>query len=423
MQHLADDSFVAVKSPPDVLWILNNQKSDIQELFQRPSFTYNDFVAFLEDRGWAADRKDDFKLKSDGSVRAKKEKKKPEKRDGESTARGAPGTYDDTKDARKDKTAPAPTYNRHEIWQAWLFFALITCVVRKRRNAKQHSGGQERQDDHSHDTIPILTFEDLVTPGGELLTTEKLPSALQQWHDYVKATTPKAKLPSRLIEADRALELAHRVIRANMVPKAPRPQERAPLAVSSRRKQHMDGGAYGNGFTNQLNGSILGVSPLDLDLEVAPQAGTPDDDEPHDEQFSEMALCLMVLGETLSAAKKQIMNDLGLRINGWLVEDDEGWGPPSYVLSKMEAMGWCPRARAVLQGQLAPAQSCSIQPSKCTRKSPGIKATTNIVMPWCATMYRALTTPSAERRSFTSHSITPMSSYVLPEEAEWNADC
>lgn len=352
MQHLADDSFVAVKSPPDVLWILNDQKSDIQELFQRPSFTYNDFVAFLEHRGWAADRKDGFKLKWDVSAGAKWEKKKGERRDGESTARGALGAYSNAKDVKKDATAPDLTYNRHEIWQAWLFFALIACVVRKRRNPKQHSGGQERQGDHSHDTIPILTFEDLVTPGGELLTTEKLPAALQQWHDCIKATTPKAKLRSRLIEADRALELAHRVIRANLVPSASRPQERAALAVSSLRKRHMNGRAYGQGFASQLNGGVLAVNPLDLTSEVAPQAGPPDDDEPYDEQFSEMALCLMVLGETLSAAKKQVMNDLGLRINGWLVEDDEGWGPPSYVLSKMETMGWCPRARAVLQGQL-----------------------------------------------------------------------
>lgn len=331
MQHLADDSFVAVKSPPDVLWILDKQKSDIQKLFQRPSFTYNDFVSFLEQRGWTADRKDDFKLKRDVSAKTKKEKK-VEKRDGESTARGAPGAYNNIDNAKKDVTGPALTYDKHEIWQAWLFFALIACVVRERTNTPQLKGGQERQDDNNHGTIPILTFQDLVTPGDDpLLTTEKLPGALQKWHDCVKATTPKAKLRARLIEADRALELARRVIRANLVPEPPRPEESSPLDVGSRRIPHL--------------------RPFESDLWKAPQAEDAYDDEPHDEQFSEMALCLMVLGETLSAAKKQVMNDLGLRINGWLVEDDEGWGPPSYVLSRMEK-AWCPRARAVLQGQL-----------------------------------------------------------------------
>jgi hypothetical protein len=58
----------------------------------------------------------------------------------------------------------------------------------------------------------------------------------------------------------------------------------------------------------------------------------------------------MVLGETLSAVKTHIMKDLGLTINGWFMDDDEGWGPPSYVIARMESEGWCRRAQTVLRG-------------------------------------------------------------------------
>jgi hypothetical protein len=60
----------------------------------------------------------------------------------------------------------------------------------------------------------------------------------------------------------------------------------------------------------------------------------------------------MVLGETLSAVQTHIMKDLGLTINGWFMDDDEGWGPPSFIFAKMESEGWCRRARTVLRGQL-----------------------------------------------------------------------
>ncbi|KAK4234594.1 hypothetical protein C8A03DRAFT_37627 [Achaetomium macrosporum] len=349
MQHLADESFVDVKSAPRVLFNLDKdeQKSDIEDLFKRPNFTYNDFVAFLEDRGWTADRKDDFKLKE--VVRPRKEKQEPGRGGGGPAATGS----------------PVPSYNREEIWQAWLFFALIACVVRKRgqptrpranlmardrRKETLHGVSDHgRQDDQTDGTVPILTFKDLVNPTCDFLTTEKLPAALQEWHDCIKATNPKAKLRARLIEADRALELARRVIRANLVPKLPDPEESASLAGRSPRDSHRRQNGYGNGHALHLNGVIPRLSSLEMELTGARQ--TIPEDEPGDDRFPELSLCLMVLGETLSAAKKQIMSDLGLRINGWLVDDDEGWGPPSYVLSRMEK-SWCPRARAVLQGQL-----------------------------------------------------------------------
>jgi len=85
-------------------------------------------------------------------------------------------------------------------------------------------------------------------------------------------------------------------------------------------------------------------SDLDLDLDLELEQEIDDKPQP------ELALCLMLLGETLSAAKTQIMNDLGLRINGWLTDDAVGWGPPSYVLTRLST--WCPRAQKVLLGQL-----------------------------------------------------------------------
>jgi hypothetical protein len=349
MQHLADESFVDVKNPPRVLFNLDRdrQRSDIEELFTRSHFTYNDFVGFLEDRGWTADRKDDFKLKE--VARAMRERQEPGRGAGGLTATGV----------------PAPSYTKEEIWQAWLFFALIACVVRKRRQPTQsrsNLAGRDRrretlhgvsdhgrQDDQTDGTVPILTFKDLVNPTCEFLTTNKLPGALQEWHDCVKATTPKAKLRARLIEADRVLELVRRVIRANLVPKPPDPEDSASLAGRSPRDSHRRQNGYGNGSARHPNLAIHSLSSPELELLGTHQAVL--EDEPGDDRFPELSLCLMVLGETLSAAKKQVMSELGLRINGWLVDDDEGWGPPSYVLSRMEK-SWCPRARAVLQGQL-----------------------------------------------------------------------
>ena len=35
-----------------------------------------------------------------------------------------------------------------------------------------------------------------------------------------------------------------------------------------------------------------------------------------------------------------------------LYDEGLGWGPPDYVLDKMTAQKWCPRAKHLLQGQL-----------------------------------------------------------------------
>jgi hypothetical protein len=112
---------------------------------------------------------------------------------------------------------------------------------------------------------------------------------------------------TQLIDADRTLDLARRVIRANLVDD----KRRHGFAADSSSQGEKDSGH------------------MALDL------------------------CLMVLGETLSAVKAQVILNIDLQINGWLAEDDEGWGPPPYVLSKMQATR-CPHTLRVLQGQLGP---------------------------------------------------------------------
>ncbi|KAH8591006.1 hypothetical protein B0O99DRAFT_675578 [Bisporella sp. PMI_857] len=192
-------------------------------------------------------------------------------------------------------------FRKLEILQAWLFFGLIAFIVRAEdaENA-------------------LLSFEDLVTrhQSSRFLTTQKLPEKLQKWHDGIKNTHDKAKLHERLIDADRALEIARKVVRANF-------------------KEHSK-------FETKIS-----LSGYEGNHDAPEYESNPDRDS---EQLLE--LCLMVLGETLSAAKIHIMNDLGLRINGWFMDDDEGWGPPSYILTKMRSSNWCLRAQTVLRGQL-----------------------------------------------------------------------
>ncbi|KAK3681046.1 hypothetical protein B0T22DRAFT_523894 [Podospora appendiculata] len=67
----------------------------------------------------------------------------------------------------------------------------------------------------------------------------------------------------------------------------------------------------------------------------------------------EVALILMVLGETIAAVKAKTMSDVdGAQLRGWHAEDESGWGPPRYVVERMLREGWCPRAIRVLNGQL-----------------------------------------------------------------------
>lgn len=68
----------------------------------------------------------------------------------------------------------------------------------------------------------------------------------------------------------------------------------------------------------------------------------------------EEVLCLsfMVLGETLTHAKAQILKSTKSDIRGWLWDADEGWGSSKAVFKRFDHDGWCPNAVHVLQGQL-----------------------------------------------------------------------
>ncbi|OAG02760.1 uncharacterized protein CC84DRAFT_1207606 [Paraphaeosphaeria sporulosa] len=65
-----------------------------------------------------------------------------------------------------------------------------------------------------------------------------------------------------------------------------------------------------------------------------------------------LALSLMVLGETLSNVKCQIVERYGFTIRGWHGDANEGWGIPSIAVTTMIDMGWCERTVYVLTCQL-----------------------------------------------------------------------
>ncbi|KAG9234097.1 hypothetical protein BJ875DRAFT_25721 [Amylocarpus encephaloides] len=66
----------------------------------------------------------------------------------------------------------------------------------------------------------------------------------------------------------------------------------------------------------------------------------------------DLALSLMVLGETLTNAKAKIVKRVGFTIRGWHGDANEGWGTPSCVIDGMIEDGWCPRTIHMLKGQL-----------------------------------------------------------------------
>jgi hypothetical protein len=254
------------------------QMGRIEELSQNAHF--NDFKAFPEGDGWKL-RNDDVLEGSKGADHSKK---------------------------------PA-------ILQAWLFFGLIAFILRT--------------------DIALLTFDDLTSGDHQtkFLTTKNLPEKLQKWHDWIKNTThDKAKLYERLIDADRALEIARKNVAS--VNFEERPKSEVPISLSGSA---IDSGKHARSDS------------ADYDYEDNDDDASNYESDPHkldNESKQRLELCLMVLGETLSAAKIHIMKDLGLKINGWFIDDDEGWGPPSYILTRMRESHWCLRLQTVLRGQL-----------------------------------------------------------------------
>jgi hypothetical protein len=65
-----------------------------------------------------------------------------------------------------------------------------------------------------------------------------------------------------------------------------------------------------------------------------------------------LALSLMVLGETSTAAKSKIVQKVGFNIRGWHGDANEGWGIPKLLIDQMEHASWCPRTIYMLKGQL-----------------------------------------------------------------------
>lgn len=66
----------------------------------------------------------------------------------------------------------------------------------------------------------------------------------------------------------------------------------------------------------------------------------------------DLSLALMVLGETLTNAKDQIIRQVGFEARDWHGDTNTGWGSPTAVLEKMDRGGWCPRTKKLLRTQL-----------------------------------------------------------------------
>jgi hypothetical protein len=143
---------------------------------------------------------------------------------------------------------------------------------------------------------PIMPVNTLIREGVRL-NTGGLPDALEKWDNYIRglARNSSHDAEMRCIEAMQMLTLARRVVIANLAD-----------------------GSYPSNRENERE---------------------------------KRALCLMVLGETLSAALAHTMENCNINIRDWHLEQD-GWGPPAYVTNKMNEDHWCKRFQEVLKGQV-----------------------------------------------------------------------
>lgn len=174
--------------------------------------------------------------------------------------------------------------------QSWLFFGLIYTIIR-------------------HENGPLLKFRQL--SDGKNITTSCLKDALGKWYDWVEDQKRQNHDQARLymVMVELALNKAKTVVRQN-----------------------------------------CGYRTSD--------AGEPEvlySTERGDNRYvsDELALSLMVLGETLSMWKARIMERTKTFVRGWhSEEEDEGWGPPRRVFSDMKDDHWCRRSIHLLQSQL-----------------------------------------------------------------------
>ncbi|KAK4140480.1 uncharacterized protein C8A04DRAFT_14915 [Dichotomopilus funicola] len=180
--------------------------------------------------------------------------------------------------------------------QTWLFFGLIYTVVR---------------DDHG----PLLNFEDLCDAAGHTIATHTLNDALGQWRAWVRELSEKDyhRAQLHMAQVDFCLNEARMVVRKTC------------------------------GYTGTAN---TDESHDIKDLWTGPSAVGGG------EVSDELALALMVLGETLSSWTARILHETKTVIRGWhKEEEDDGWGPPRRVFRFMEDR-WCPRTIHLLQSQL-----------------------------------------------------------------------
>lgn len=175
----------------------------------------------------------------------------------------------------------AKTVDLIKFLQSWLFFGLVMTIVQ--RNGK-----------------PLLRYEKLVevNSNGRHATTKHLPTALEKWMAWEQESLDLgmiAQVRLRMVRVDAVLNAARRTIRANC------------------------------GHRSNI---VTQPSPL-YDEEEAVR--------------DKVALSLMILGETLSSFKAQIMKRTQSGLKGWHHQDENGWGTSSYILKRMDMDGWCLR--------------------------------------------------------------------------------
>lgn len=133
------------------------------------------------------------------------------------------------------------------------------------------------------------------------ITTEKLPKILEEWRDWEISQDGKPGQKMRMIRAQLALDLARKVV-------------------------HL----YCSADSPKNAGRWKGRTHLDKNV----------------------ALSLMVIGETLSIAKARIIGQIKFSVRGWFGDATLGWGIPQTVIDAMEKEGWCPRTVQLLKSQL-----------------------------------------------------------------------
>lgn len=154
------------------------------------------------------------------------------------------------------------------------------------------------------DDGPLLRFEELCNISGRNIATHNLNEALGRWRDWVQNLSKNdySRAQLYMVQVEFCLNEARMVVRKTC------------------------------GYT----------SLTDRDPSVVEEGRVSD----------ELALALMVLGETLSSWKGRILHNNGTAIRGWhKEEDDNGWGPSRKVFRLMQDR-WCPWTLHLLQSQL-----------------------------------------------------------------------